>query len=289
MAHVASGLLAGPDDPVRTAFESVGSPSFRPPEYRDSNSLPNARPVAGFPLAMSIPEVRVVGTRIPVVGYMSGHCLGEGWDYDTVNDACSTPGNFSYTQPGIGNLRCTACAAGGGGTGGGGGGAGAGGTVGGDEDDEGDDSDDADDCGGITAIAAPSPDPAGLDTGNLTAGTQAALQCLRREVSENGGSLTVHSAYRSQAYQDHLREVWDKYQTVSGWAQGRCPDVRDNVQVEWERHDLAYRPAAQSQHSTGRAFDASWGVLNQGVDIDDLARECSLSRPVQGDPTHFLP
>ena len=107
-------------------------------------------------------------------------------------------------------------------------------------------------------------------------------------MSDNGGSFIVHSAYRPQAYQDHLREVWDKYQTVSGWAEGRCPDVRENVRMEWRRHRLGYRPAAQSQHSTGRAFDASWGILDEGVDIDELAGECSLSRPVPGDPIHFV-
>lgn len=144
-----------------------------------------------------------------------------------------------------------------------------------------------DDCAGVTTIEAPSPDPAPLDTANLTSGTQTALNCLRRAVNDNGGSFTLLSAYRSQSHQDHLREVWDKYQTVSGWPEGRCPHVRTNVQMEWDRHDLGYRPAARSRHSSGRAFDASWGTLNAGVDIDDLAEGCSLSRPVAGDRYHF--
>ncbi len=84
-----------------------------------------------------------------------------------------------------------------------------------------------DDCDGVTVIAAPSPDPAPLDTNGLTPGTRAALACLRTAVADNGGTLTVLSAYRPQSYQDHLREVWDKYQTVKEWPDGQCSDVRE--------------------------------------------------------------
>ena len=56
----------------------------------------------------------------------------------------------------------------------------------------------------------------------------------------------------------------------------------------WGIHDIAYQPAEQSRHSGGNAFDATWGALDAGADIDDLARGCGLSRPVPGDPTHFV-
>ena len=99
--------------------------------------------------------------------------------------------------------------------------------------------------------------------------------------------FSLSSAYRSQAYQDHLREVWDSYQVVKDWPDDRCAAVQANVEDEWKLHNLAYRPAQSSRHSTGRAFDANWGTLNEGVTIDELAAGCGLSRPVPGDPTHF--
>ena len=147
------------------------------------------------------------------------------------------------------------------------------------------------DCGGITAITAPSPDPLPIDTSImlLTESTQAALDCLRTAVKKNGGMLTVNSAFRSRDYQAHLREVWDKYQTVEHWPLTRCAAVGDNVRTEWGRHNLAYRPAAQSPHSDGNAFDANWGTLNDGVTIDALAQGCNLRRPLpQRDRTHFV-
>ncbi|GAA0740365.1 hypothetical protein GCM10009107_01950 [Ideonella azotifigens] len=39
---------------------------------------------------------------------------------------------------------------------------------------------------------------------NLTDATKAALACLRAAASAAGGQLVVTSAYRPQAYQDHL-------------------------------------------------------------------------------------
>ncbi|MGH9341544.1 MAG: hypothetical protein ACRD1R_18660, partial [Acidobacteriota bacterium] len=138
-----------------------------------------------------------------------------------------------------------------------------------------------------TGVIEPfSPDPYGVDTANLTSPTQAALACLETAVSNAGGSLTVTSAYRPQDYQDHLREVWDKYQIVSAWPQGQCTSVRQNVEAEWNLHDLVFQPAATSHHSSGTAFDATWS-LPQGYDIDTLASGCDLSRPVPGDPVHF--
>lgn len=147
----------------------------------------------------------------------------------------------------------------------------------------------ADDCGGIGRIASRSPDPEPLDTASLTAGTQAALGCLERAVMANGGRFNVTSGYRSQSYQDHIREVWDKYQIVRNWPKNQCRAVGDNVRAEWDRHNLIARPAAVSRHTNRTAFDATWGTLNAGVSIDELARGCNLSRPFPtSDPVHFV-
>lgn len=144
-----------------------------------------------------------------------------------------------------------------------------------------------DNCAGVTKITPPAVDPAPLDTAGLTPGTQAALTCLRTAVNNNGGRFKLNSAYRSQAYQDHLREVWDKYQIVEDWRRSRCAEVQRNVRNEWERHGITYQPAKESRHSSRVAFDANWGTLNEGVTIDNLAAGCGLSRPVPNDPVHF--
>ena len=134
-----------------------------------------------------------------------------------------------------------------------------------------------------------SPDPEPLDIGSLTQATQTALTCLQSAVSEAGATLYVISGYRSQSYQDHLLEVWVKYQIVKDWPSDQCSEVRDNVQNEWDRHGLAYEPAEISPHTAGNAFDASWTTLPQNVSIDTLAASCNLSRPlISDDPYHFV-
>lgn len=93
------------------------------------------------------------------------------------------------------------------------------------------------------------------------------------------------SGYRSQSYQDHLREVWDKYHLINSWNEAECAAVKQNINDEWGTHILVYQPAETSNHTAGNAFDASWTPL--GLDIDALAGQCSLTRPVANDPVHF--
>jgi len=137
------------------------------------------------------------------------------------------------------------------------------------------------------SIAAYSPDPYPLDIENLTADTKTALTCLKNAVEKVGGTLPVTSGYRPQAYQDHLIDVWDKYQMVKNWPAGYCTSVRQPIQTEWNRHGLVTRPAAESDHTNGTAFDSTWS-LPPGQNIDTLAQGCSLSRPdPSGDWVHF--
>ena len=138
----------------------------------------------------------------------------------------------------------------------------------------------------VAPIAAYNPDPYPLDTGNLTAGTQTALACLQAAVGQAGGSFSVTSAFRPQSYQDHIREVWDKHPKLPDLTSPKCAATRQNIQAEWDRHGLAFQPAAHSNHSAGTAFDGSWD-LPQGVSIDTLAGQCGLSRCVAGDHVHF--
>ena len=221
-----------------------------------------------------------------MAGFCTPVCIDDGWAFETVEDACDAARMASYTRPARGYLECTACRTDSGGAGGGGGG---GVIVPPPPSPPPPPPPPPDDCGGITQIAAHVPDPEPLDTDNLTAGTGIALQCLRDAVADNGGDLRVISGYRSQAYQDHLREVWDKYQTTSAWPATRCPEVRENVREEWNLHRIGAEPADVSPHSSGTAFDARWGTLDAGADIDDLARGCGLSRPLPvRDRRHFV-
>ena len=117
------------------------------------------------------------------------------------------------------------------------------------------------DCGSVQKIVPHSPDPwPPNDESGLSAATQTALSCLRTAVAANGGMFRVESGFRPASYQTHLREVWDKHETVSAWPEGLCTDVKTNVKTEWDRHSpFGYRPAVRSRHSSGTAFDANWG------------------------------
>ncbi len=119
MAPLAAGLLDGPAGSVRAAFDAPAGPMFGPPEYRGQDRLPLLSETLGVTV-QSVPEVRVVGRRVPVAGFFTSSCIDDGWVYDTVEEACEWM--VSYTRPAIGDLECTRCPTGGGGGGGGGGG-----------------------------------------------------------------------------------------------------------------------------------------------------------------------
>jgi LAS superfamily LD-carboxypeptidase LdcB len=134
-------------------------------------------------------------------------------------------------------------------------------------------------------VTAHDPDPYPLDTGNLSSGTQTALSCLQSEVASENGTLTVTSGYRPQSYQDHLREVWTKWQLIKDNEDSACAATKEQIQGEWNLHGIVYEPPPVSNHTGGTAFDATW---TGSFDIDDLASECNLSRPAAGDPVHFV-
>jgi len=134
----------------------------------------------------------------------------------------------------------------------------------------------------IPEIPPFTPDPYGIDINGLTPATQNALQCLQNAVTNVGGNLIVTSAFRPQAYQDHLREVWNRKQLLGNWNEVECTPIRDEI----NRHGIAFQPAAISNHTAGTAFDANW-TLPLSNDIDVLANGCSLTRCVPGDHVHF--
>jgi hypothetical protein len=137
----------------------------------------------------------------------------------------------------------------------------------------------------VSRVAAYTPDPYGVDIANMTQGTQNALTCLQNAVAAASGTLNVTSAYRPQAYQDHLREVWDKWQAIKDRTDAACAATKTQVQTEWDRHRLVRQPVPASDHTRGTGFDATWNP--ETLNIDQLASGCNLSRPDATDPVHF--
>lgn len=132
----------------------------------------------------------------------------------------------------------------------------------------------------------------------LTPEMAANLRCLREKVAAKGGALSVTSAWRPQSYQDHLRELVVKHPKLIELAilQGveECVPAPyyGAVHPDHVRHGPNRNAARTSPHTTGNAFDANW---SNGIDIDALAGECGLFRPMPqpksdgGDPIHFEP
>lgn len=140
--------------------------------------------------------------------------------------------------------------------------------------------------------------PAGsVDTADLTSGTAKALTRFEKAVSKAGGTLTITSAFRPPAYQQHLQAVWDKWMhELRDNRQPPCEQLRVNVGKEFRRHRLleTQRPVNVSDHTRGLAFDAAVILPKPArsrsgkLSLDRLARLCSLRRPdILHDPVHF--
>lgn len=134
-------------------------------------------------------------------------------------------------------------------------------------------------------------------TSGLAPAASMALTQFESLVSRYGGTLTLTSAYRPQAYQDHLQDVWDKWMLeLRDNEEPGCEFLRSQVYREFAGHGLleTQRPASISDHSRGTAFDAAVILPDPGrklrrrVNIDALARRAGLYRPVRiQDPVHF--
>jgi hypothetical protein len=139
----------------------------------------------------------------------------------------------------------------------------------------------------IDPIPKYTPDPYPLDTQHLTAATQASISCMESAAANENGTFQVTFGYRPQSYQDHLVEVYTKYQKIQNWNSPKCTTTKANIVAEWAIHaPFDHAPGTVSNHTSGTAFDAAWS-LPAGVSIDTLAQGCSLSRCVANDAHHF--
>lgn len=129
-----------------------------------------------------------------------------------------------------------------------------------------------------------------IDTEHLTARMQTGLICLQTAVENAHGTFNLTSAYRPEAYQLHLQEVWDRWNDLRRRREPECLELRNAVQAEFQRHGLllSQRPVTNSLHERGEAIDANI-TLPVGQNVDTLANGCQLRRPLpQRDPVHFI-
>jgi hypothetical protein len=141
----------------------------------------------------------------------------------------------------------------------------------------------------VAPIAAiTDPDALAMEAGtrviwnHTAANLQTCANTLVGLIHGAGGTATITSAYRPQAYQDHLREVWDKARALQSHPETACNTVRAAVNAEMANHSLSVtRPVAQiSNHRAGNAVDISWtlpATLTQAT--------CQLPVPDGGSPT----
>src|SRR5260370_15227581 len=99
-----------------------------------------------------------------------------------------------------------------------------------------------------------------VDRDDMVPGAARALQRFERVVNTAGGTITVTSAYRPTAYQQHLQQVWDKWMDeLRNNVEPVCQPLRMQVRQEFRHHGLieSQRPATTSDHTRSLAFDAS--------------------------------
>ena len=78
-----------------------------------------------------------------------------------------------------------------------------------------------------------------VDIDGLTPSTQVALARFQRMVTSVGGAIAVTSAYRPAAYQEHLRDVWEKWMIeLRSNTDPLCQDLRAQVGDEFRHHTL---------------------------------------------------
>jgi hypothetical protein len=136
-----------------------------------------------------------------------------------------------------------------------------------------------------------------IDLDGLTPTTQLALARFQRMVTAAGGQISITSAYRPAAYQDHLRDVWETWMGDLRYNRDPlCQELRAQVKAEFDHHQLLerQRPVVASDHTRGLSFDAS--VLlprarkgkRRRISVDYLARQAGVLRPdIRRDPVHF--
>jgi hypothetical protein len=138
-----------------------------------------------------------------------------------------------------------------------------------------------------------------VDLDGLTPRTSKALNRFEGLVEKHGGSMMLTSAFRPEAYQQHLRDVWYKWMTeLKDNQDPSCADLKAEVGDEFVRHQLlpTQHPVMVSDHTLGIGFDAAVALPPQTtkkkrsfrISLDRIAHLAGMMRPDIGrDPVHF--
>ena len=134
--------------------------------------------------------------------------------------------------------------------------------------------------------------------------TREGLECIKNEVQSHGGTTHEISAWRPQAYQRHLYDIYKKYKDSIKIKQedvdSACWEIIKNIRKEWEVHGPLHDPAKgikPDSHSKGEAFDIRIENFpdevdcgNSKCDIDDwMFIKCSMYRFNKiKDPVHWM-
>jgi hypothetical protein len=147
------------------------------------------------------------------------------------------------------------------------------------------------------ALEASSASQSAVDVADMVPAAARALNRFESKVGSAGGTIVLKSAYRPEAYQRHLQNVWYKWMDeLKGNRDPACQGLRAQVQEEFTRHHLieTQHPVAVSDHTRGLAFDATVDLPQHArigrrrITLDGLARLAGLVRPaIVADPVHF--
>src|SRR5207302_344000 len=129
-----------------------------------------------------------------------------------------------------------------------------------------------------------------VDLGNLTPAMRIAVDAFAQAVSDDGGQIHINSAFRPQAYQDHLRELWAVRiagTRLSPNQRNVCAVQLAQIRQDFNSHGLRYPPARNSKHTQGLAIDANV-TLPAGITLQDVLEQVGLVQAVSEDGVHFV-
>lgn len=138
-----------------------------------------------------------------------------------------------------------------------------------------------------------------INTARLTTATREAYQCLKEEIDGFSIPTNLASAFRTEAYQRHLWEIYDRWitQGLNEDDSSTCAARKAEVFAKWRHHGLEglkTSPAySAGKHLRGPAFDISRKTTirqleAKGVDIKAMVGKCGLKYPLPvKDKGHF--
>ncbi len=110
--------------------------------------------------------------------------------------------------------------------------------------------------------------------------SQGRIACLQNAVGSLGGTLQLESAWRPEAYQDHFREIWEKWQLLKLMGGPECSALRTQILQEKERHGIGNVVGRRSAHTQGEAIDVRTDRPRPCTNCFNLAGPPGMTREV---------